>query len=239
MALVVYSNSDYEDVLAVQDTFLQKYSGRKVLLSNKTPRFSHHFDSVITYDDSLQYSKRVLQGMTSIREDYVLFLHDMDILVEYTPSRIEELVRFMKENSIDRVDLQYTSEPNNDSYSFQNIKLVRNQNRYAYNVNPSIWKRDVLLSIMSQFDRNYRQIESEDVQVVARQYRIYKLWTPKPIRAGYYTCTDLFVFLHITHEGRLLPTSSNELDPWINVVYRGILASFPFRRQLRMTMHGH
>lgn len=239
MTLVVYSNSEYEDVLAVQDTFLQKYSGRKILLTDKVPKIAHHFDSVLFYDGSLQYSKRVLQGMNSIQDEYVVFFHDMDILVQYTPSRIEELIFFMKEKSIDRVDLQYTNETNSDTYSFQNVTLVRNQNRFVYNVNPSVWKRDVLLSIMSQFDRNYRQIESEDVQVVARQYRIYKLWVPKPIYAGYYTTTDLFVFLHITHEGRLLPTSSNSLDPWLNIVYRGILSSFPFHRQLRITMHGH
>lgn len=232
LPIVCYSHSDYADVLNVQCTFLGSYTGPKIFMLDK-PIVN---ERVVLYDDAQKYSKRVLQCLQQIDDEYILFFHDMDILVRYSPSECEELVAFMKQHGIDRVDLQYSMGALRDPIQFRDLTLTRNDS-FVYNVNPSIWKRSVLMDIMSTFDYDYRRIEGNDVQSYMTKFNVYRLWSPRKVHAGYYHITDWFVFLHLTHEGGILPRHNNNLEPWLYVIYNGILHSFSFKRQIRTTMH--
>ncbi len=219
-------------MLNVQHTFLQSYTAPKIFMLDK-PIVN---ERVVLYDDKKNYSKRVLECLEQIDDEFILFFHDMDILLRYFPSECEQLVAFMKEHNIDRVDLQYSMGSLLDPIKFQNLTLTRN-NSFVYNVNPSIWRRSALMDIMSTFDYNYRRIEGDDVQAYMRKFNVYRLWSPRKVNAGYYHVTDWFVFLHLTHEGGILPRANNNLEPWLYVIYSGILSSFSFQRSVRSVMH--
>jgi hypothetical protein len=191
---------------------------------------------VVLYDDKKNYSKRVLECLEKIEDEFILFFHDMDIVLRYNPEQCEELVELMKENDIDRIDLQYSVGELRDEIPFRGLFLTRNSS-YVYNVNPSIWRKSALIDIMSTFDRNYREIEGRDVQEYMKKFNVYRLWAPRKVNAGYFAVTPWFVFLHITHSGGLLPRQNNSLESWIQVIYNGILSSFSFQRQIRTTMH--
>lgn len=236
VTIVCYSHTDYTDVLQVQEQFLRMLPCKKVLIINRLPQVPIHFDSVVFYDDSLKYSKRIAQSFSQLSDEYVLFLHDMDVITHCSIPQIERLIEFMKNKSIDRVDLQYTKCIEEESLPFENVTLTRSHD-FIYNVNPSIWKRDVLLDIMNKFDKDYRTIENTETQEYCKRFNIYKLWSPKKISAGYFHVTDLFVFIHLTHGGKLLPIRDNNLEPYLNVIYKGIHLSFSFRREIRRTMH--
>lgn len=234
--LVCYSNSEYLDVLRVQNAFLQSVPGSKILITNKVPDIQLAFDTVRLYDDRLSYSKRVLAGLQEIDAEFVLFYHDMDILLRYSPSEISDLAAFMRSSNIDRVDLQYSALQDAASVRWRDLVLTRS-NAYIYNVNPSVWRRSVLIDIMTKFDKSYRAIEDSETQAYCSRFTIFKLWSPVPVRAGYFNLTPFFVFLHLTHGGKLAAVESNNMDPWIHATYRGILSSFSFTREIRRTLH--
>ena len=234
--LVCYSHTDYIDILTVQNAFLQSTPGTKVLMINKLPSIPTCFDAIVLYDDSQHYSKRVLQGLQQLDAEFVLFYHDMDVLIRYSPHEIEDLTYFMRTSNIDRIDLQYSAKQEKDSIQWKDVTLTRSDS-FIYNVNPSIWRRSALMDIMRQFNKSYRQIEDMETQAYCQRFNIFKVWSPQKVHAGYFHTPPFFVFLHLTHGGKLLPAQNNNLEPWIQVIYRGILASFSFRREIRRTLH--
>jgi len=233
--IICYSHSEYEDILKIQHAFLKSHMVPITLFTNKVPAMD--FDHVILYDDSLNYSKRLAHCLSQITDEYIIFFHDMDILIKYDQSSIKKLLSLMKEQSLDRIDFQVRKLNERDTIPFEDdIILTRrphnfvNEDLYYYNVNPSIWKTSALLDIMNKFDKGYRDIERVDTQYYVRQkFKIYKLYTPLKINAGYFNTTKLFCFLHITHYGKLLG-KNNELPLWLKVIYKGILESFKITR---------
>jgi hypothetical protein len=234
--LVCYSNSDYLDVLTVQNAFLQSFNGPMVLLTNQVPKIPLRFDTVILYDNTLNYSKRVLQGLLQLDSEFILFYHDIDILLRYSPNEVMELVHCMQKSGIDRIDLQYSTLKEEDSIQWKDMYLTRSDS-YVYNVNPSIWRRSVLIDIMTQFDKSYRAIEDTEMQLYCQRFNIFKMWSQTKVHAGYFHTTPLFVFLHLTHGGKLPPQDSNTMEKWIETIYRGILVSFTLQREMRKTLH--
>lgn len=234
--LVCYSNSDYLDVLRVQNAFLQNVTGPKILITNKVPDIPLWFDTVHLYDERLSYSKRVLAGIQEIDAEFVLFYHDMDVLLRYSPSEISDLAVFMRSSNIDRVDLQFSALQERDSIKWKDLVLTRSDS-FIYNVNPSIWRRSVLIDIMTHFDKSYRAIEDIETQAYCLRFNIFKVWSASKIHAGYFHTSPFFVFLHLTHGGKLAPTEANNMDTWIYSIYRGILSTFSFSREIRRTLH--
>lgn len=234
LTYVCYSHSDYEDILLVQDTFLQGYDVKKILLTNRQPTIPIHFDRVLLYHEIENYSDRLVECFSQIEDEYVLFAHDMDIPIQFNPARLEELVTMMRDRKIDSVGLQYLKyyDPD-DTHPFHDVTLVKNlADNYRYNVNPTIWKVDVLRKIMMASSKSYRTIECEDTQKLTHQYQMYKLHCAQKVSAGYFHTTPLFIFLHITHHGELLPTTNNNLTEWLAVIYSMILSSFTLRRHI-------
>ena len=130
------------------------------------------------------------------------------------------------DNNFDRVDLKYTDKINYNSQivnisDWQNINkneigdnlvLVEQNdiNNYIYNVNPSIWKKNTLIKILENFPhKNYRTIEEIDVQNFAKNFKVFKMYSNKKIDCGYFQCLPIFVFLHISHSGKLLPLNDD------------------------------
>ena len=236
ITLVCYSHTDYIDILRIQDAFLALLPCTTVLLINRMPNIPIHFQRVIFYDEAKSYSKRVLQGLQQLDSDYILFLHDMDIVTQCSVPQMARCVEFMKLRGIDRVDLQYSALVEASAIPFENVMLTKSSS-FVYNVNPSIWKRDVFLNIMDRFDKSYRDIENQETQAYCESFSFYKLWSPKKIHAGYFHVTDLFVFIHVTHGGKMLPLANNNLEPSLRAIYAGIHSLGYTSREIRRTLH--
>jgi hypothetical protein len=234
LTYVVYSHTDYLDILSIQTEGL-KYTD-KILLINKSDKDLDYlyskYNQVIFYDDSLPYASRLL-SLRCLKNEYILFIHDIDIVVKKDDSYINHVKNYMVEHSIDRIDLQCRRSwdiSNRDrlSIEFDNSKIElraqKNTNNYIYNVNPSIWKLNVLLDIMENFkNETYRTIENEYVMKYCLKYNIYKLYSDNPIKCGWFSCLSFFQFIHITHKGKLLPRSNNQLDANLIPEYNNII----------------
>lgn len=233
MKYIVYSHTDYLDILKIQTDFLSKEE--KILFINQSEinkeieSIYNQYKEVILYDDKYPYASRLLMCLKEVmdRYEYALFIHDMDIVLEKDDLMLEKTLEIMKKYNFYRADLQYDHEDKNKINRLINIKnqeIVNlenikdgeqylrkdDYNNYPYNVNPSIWHLKSFFNLISPYPfLNYRNIELvQEIQHNARTIiNTYKLYCTEStiVRAGYFSCLPFFKFLHITHGGKLLP----------------------------------
>lgn len=208
---VVYSHTDYLKILEVQSDYIHKCPNRVLFINTPTGRelqsIEGKYGKVVYYDDTLQYTDRVAQGLESIKSKYIIFTHDIDILLSIDLRTIEQLVTLAEEHNIDRIDLKHTPIPEDTHEHDKEVSLVKvtDVNSYMYNVNPSIWKVDAFKDLLNNFkNRNYRNVEDLDVQKFCLKYNMYKAHSDTFLKCGYYNCMSFYTFLHISHAGRLL-----------------------------------
>tara|TARA_R110000824_G_scaffold791_1_gene4822 strand:+ start:11155 stop:11907 length:753 start_codon:yes stop_codon:yes gene_type:complete len=245
---VVYSHTDYLDVLSVQTSCLEDCKDKILLINRSELELSSlysQYKDVVLYDDKLPYASRLL-ALSDLDLKYVLFIHDIDAVIQKDDATIDHLVKIMDEQDIDRIDLQYqTPDKNPHSHKINldefNLTKQDDPSYYIYNVNPSIWKLSTLLDIMRVFaDRNYRNIETLPTQNYAAMFKVYKLYSEDFLRCGYFECLPFFQFIHLTHGGQFLPLKDNNLENHLQESYTQIVSDFlgnstkPFRPDGRL-----
>ena len=231
---VIYGHTDYLDILKIQTDYAQN-RGHLTLFINENNldinELYEKYDEVVYYNDKETYAVRVLSCLEKINYDYILFIHDIDIILDSDVNIIKKLFEFLIVNNFDRVDLKYSDKinPSTNLIKINNLRDVSqweqvsvneiekktnthylieqdDVNNYIYNVNPSIWKRESFIELLSNFKhKNYRTIEEIDVQMYSKKFKIFKMFSNKKLDCGYFQCLDSFVFLHISHNGKLLP----------------------------------
>jgi len=234
ISYVVYSHNEFKDILQIQTDYLKKVED-KILLINYNDKDLNHiysqYKQVIFYDDELPYASRLL-SLSRLDIEYVLFIHDIDILIIKNDEVINYFTNVMEKEEIDRIDLQVrylwdldNMDKFNTTFEGTNIELRKqtNINNFIYNVNPSIWKLSTFLDIMNKFkDETYRSIELV-TQDYCSKFKIYKLFSDNYMSCGWFSCLPFFQFLHITHGGNLLPKDNNNLCEPLKLEYNTIL----------------
>lgn len=242
--IVIYSHTDYVDILSVQSHYLKSFNNKILLIndSNLDDEIKQGYDRIITYDDSLPYASR-LHVLDSIDAEYILFMHDIDVVVKSDIHELMHLYDIAVDNNLDRIDLKYNgsfSKKNEytsdiDINSKYDYELVQSEGSYRYNVNASIWRRSALLDIMRKFPmHSYRNIELTDVQHYCKDMKIYTLFSNQYINCGHFGCMPFFQFIHLTHAGKLLGKTNNpndcgpyqNLHPTLQGIYQSILDDF-------------
>lgn len=217
---VIYSHSSFKDILNIQtDHVFGK--GRLTLFINENDvnldEIYSKYDKIVFYKDNLSYGHKLLSCLNQIDYEYFIFIHDNDILLNVDNTKMLEFLTFLKTNNFDRVDFQLAydfNRTNKDDIKDDELYLIKSSNvdttanGYIFNVNPSMWKRETLITILNNFGhRDYRTIEHPEVQIFCLQFNIFKLFSKKPLKCGYYICLAPFKYLHITHSGHILSPS--------------------------------
>tara|TARA_R110001599_G_scaffold1706_5_gene8460 strand:- start:13984 stop:14742 length:759 start_codon:yes stop_codon:yes gene_type:complete len=214
---VIYSHTDYLEVLNIQTDHLPK-DGNNILFLNYNDLhledLYYKYDKVIFYDDSKPYASRLSMAIKQLDCEYFLFMHDIDILLNHDVNVLRNIKSLMLKNSIDRVDLKHTNnmeDCNTLDFGLKDHLLVKQTDptNYIYNVNPSIWKKESFMKLLTNFpNKSYRDIEYFDVQNFCLSFDVYKVYSDQYKLCGYFNCLDFFTFLHISHGGKLLPLTS-------------------------------
>lgn len=245
---VLYTHSEYFDILKINLEFSKNLD--KILFINKNHNISldliSDFEKIIYYDDSLPYAERIFTCLNQIENEFILFSHDIDIPLSFDVEKLNGLIEFMNKNDIDRVDLQQdvpsftdvNKQQSKKNLKYDELILIKNENpnTYIYNVNPSIWKKTSFIEIMNIYKKeSYRSIELSSIQTFCTQYNIFKCHHNNSVRLGWFFVTPIFKYLHITHNGHLLPENqkSNTLDNDTNMIYQKIIDEFNLKNQKR------
>jgi hypothetical protein len=227
---VFYSHTEFLDMLKIASDY-SKDIKNKVLLINDgeiPSEIKDNFDTIIYYDDSLSYSDKLVTSLSKVQSKYILFTHEVDVILNYDKKIINKLVDLMQLKDIDRLDLQPNggnsgcfikidedadvtewsditpSELNDDDMY---VARHTDPTTYVYNVNPSIWKTTSLIDVFNTFrGRTYRDIEYDDVQAYCvNKFIIYNLHSVNQKKlCGYMKSLPFYKYIHVTHYRRLL-----------------------------------
>jgi hypothetical protein len=215
VTFVTYTHTDYSDIWPL--TFdgmrhLEQLPIEKVFVCNTETvgeEVLTRYHSVIAYDDSLPYPARVASCLEQITSEYVLFVHDIDVILKFDASMFSHLFDTIKTHSIDRLFFGMVK-PCDDMIHTNTLSLARAKRSpifaLPYDVGPSIWKRSVFLDMMRKYSKEtYRSIETSGIQSELASYRCYAI-APNP---HYFPLFHLarpmshkFVFLHILASGK-------------------------------------
>lgn len=225
---IVYTHSEYLDVLKISADLLHDNNNKILLtdsseLSKQTDYKAFGFNKVFFYNDHLPYAEKLTRIFTELDFDYVLFTHEIDIILSRDENILNKLVEWMRHKEIDRIELQISNAGGNTGdyieishetpvqdwceIKYTDLKPTKQYlhehsipGTYRYNVNPSIWNFKSFKKLLYNLNyKTYRQIESPETEEFCKDYKIYSLHVQFPLQCGYFKCAPLYKFFHITH----------------------------------------
>ena len=228
--LVIYSHSEYNDILNIATKFLKSYKNKILLIDNnfKKTEYDNDYVTIIKYDDKQPYGSRLL-NLNKINDDVILFMHETDVLIKYDVSILNNLKQYIVDNKIDKIELQHCAWPPakiplKQTYNMQNKEIyfnelcnlykIDNPDFFVYNVNPTLWRKETLLNIMNHFkDNNYREMESKQVQqYTSSKFNCLSLKCEQYVKCAHFTCPLFFQFIHLTHYGKFAQLKNKFYD---------------------------
>lgn len=235
LTYVFYTHTSYSDVMNIQLDYIKGIDNKILVINNNDNHYLlNNFKRTIFYDDNQPYSQRLLKLISEINDEYILLMHDNDILVEKDDSLVLKCLDMMISNVYDRIDFQvggpgFTGHEEliqiDDDGKFY-LSRNNNPNCYIYNVNPSIWRVSSLKKILENFpNESYHDIEHPGVQsfCVSNNFKIFKLMGKETLMSSPFTILPFFQFIHITHQGNFLPITNNNLSENLKNHYANII----------------
>ena len=136
--LVLYTNSEYDDVCRVFFGELKKYlPNQKIYVISNTNHSAIPEDVIlITYNDNDSYVDRLLSTIPQINEDVILFLHEDMILYDYPQDdKIQKYTSYVRDGIVDSIKLIYVK--GNDS-EFEIDKTLISNEYSKFSVQPTL-----------------------------------------------------------------------------------------------------
>jgi len=207
------------DILDIHLKQLQKYYNYNIIVAIDNAELIEPYKNtnkiinIIEYDDALPYLSRISYILQQINYSYILFAHDMNILID-SPNMdvVYGLVKTMKEHDIDQIRL-FVSGIDNPIFNDDTICKINN-GPYYMSINTAIWKRETLLDISTRFSSHaYRCSECGSIQEYVKQFKNYYISSSNDIliKVGAHAVSYYFPFIHATFSGKWsLHTSINK-----------------------------
>lgn len=143
-SIFIHTHTDCADALEICLGQLKTYlPDNKIYVSINEDHDLVKDHVVFLYDENTPYTKRVVDALSQIEEDIILYLHE-DMFLYDTPQyeKIEKCINEMKNSDIDM------------------IKLIKtNCNGYGFAVQPSLWKRESFLRLLDGVFLNIWELE--------------------------------------------------------------------------------
>lgn len=142
----------------------------------------YEFDETIVYDVTLRWPEKIIKILSGISEDYVFFIIDNNIFVDYFHNKdLERYIKFMVDNDIDQLRMLpgCVSIPSQEN----DIGIYENKsNIYTFSMQPAIWKKQTLLHIIEKFsDSDYMTIELK-CATYCGQYKNYFVYSSRDFK---------------------------------------------------------
>ena len=219
--LLIFSHSDYSFLWKIIEEYIEHLDDlNPIFISNKTnlskPMF---FKEYIEYDESLPYFSRwKIDILPKLKTQYLLIVHDVNIIVNCDSNFIKSITESMKLNNIHRCSLNVFKSISIDTNNiietnYKNVKLCNLNNAVGntftpYDTCPAIWDINSFNKLINQFpSETYRNSElNKNLQNVCRDnFNIYGI--QKTYNKIYYCLgrpyTEFFKILHLTTKNEL------------------------------------
>ena len=142
--LVIYSHSEYIEILNISTKFLKSYKNKILLIDNnfKNDEYLNYYNNIIYYDNKEPYGSRLLK-LNVIKDDIILFMHETDVLIEYDVNILNNLKQYIINNKVDKIELQHCAWPPakiplKQTYNIKNKEIYFNELCNIYKIdNPN------------------------------------------------------------------------------------------------------
>jgi len=175
MSLVIFSNSEYNFLWPVIEESISKINFKKIFVSDvnefEKPK---GFDKYITYDINNCYAKRWTNDiLPNIESNYIILVHDVQIIVNMDEEFIFKNLQIMSEFSIDRCSLNVFNGNNiieKYGVTLCNLDNANGNTIIPYDVCPAIWNKNSLNILFNNFpNETYRTSElNESLQAFCK-----------------------------------------------------------------------
>ena len=216
ITFLFYTHSDYADLWEVlkdkTSTLIPTKYRRLVAVNGNSSSQPAGFDDILTYDDSLNYSDKVLSLINQIPTEYVAFIHDNDLMMSFSDVVFVELLSIIKAHTIDRCMFGVIGR-NNGSIQSPYFNLVNTNSTKSshfaipYDVSPSIWRTQAFKDALAVVpNTSYRDIEESAIQTYCKEkLNVYGFANDENKRAYYVIgrpFSEPFQFLHMFVRGK-------------------------------------
>ena len=230
MHILLYTHSDYFDILPIQLEYFKRtvdpyYSVS--LIANQ--RFEACAYPQYVYPESLPYSSRIRMGLDTIDSEFVLVLHENDIVLQLDPTIIRTFLETMKDRGITSLELKHDMRSIEPVQITPELVIAEKRLDYMFSVQPTIWVRQKLVGLLAAFpNETYRTMENPGVHDYVRKHcKAMILQTQRPMKTIWYTVDPCFVFLHLTSRLLLLPCrDENGIHPDIHAQHKAIYTTY-------------
>jgi len=179
-AMLVYTHSEYEDVMEITLKRFKKYARDLPLyictdneeLIREKYAAKYNIGGIYKYEDALNYQLKLASVLERIDTKYVCLHHDNHCLFDVLDlGRMNALIRRMDTSEIDSIRLSHVGvvEPKRGDSD----EIAENSGPYWYSVWPTIWNREALLNICLTCRRAYVDSETPECQSFVKQYNLY------------------------------------------------------------------
>lgn len=169
MSLIIFSNSEYNFLWPLIEETIGKINKiNKIFVCDindlEKPK---GFDKYIIYDINNCYSKRWTNDiLPNIETDYILVVHDVQVIVNYDENFILNSLQIMKEYSIDRLSLNVFNGIDiikNYNLNICNLNSANGNTFIPYDVCPCIWNTKSFKILFETFpNETYKTSELND-----------------------------------------------------------------------------
>ena len=175
LAFICYSHSEYSDVWDMFFGQLKKYipKAKIYFFINKLTKDVGENIKVIEYDDTIDYSNKVLECLEQIEEPLCVY-HQEDMVLYDTPdfNKLSELCNFISEYKIDYIKLLkggHLIDIKLDNMPIENLYWIPHNTNgisLSYTNQPTIWKVNKLKEVF----KNTPNTHIRDFEVKASNY---------------------------------------------------------------------
>lgn len=151
---IVYSNSDYFDVLEI---FLEQQEKYKINIDNiiifSDKKYKNY--NCILYDNSDPYATRLISCLSKINCEIVLFQHeDMFLYERPDMHKINEYLNFLNKNNYSFIRLCRTGSCYLKKINFNSLYEIDKSSNDFFAVQPTLWKVKDFINFLSNAKDN-------------------------------------------------------------------------------------
>jgi hypothetical protein len=157
MSLIIFSNSEYNFLWPLIEETIGKINKiNKIFVCDVNNLDKPKgFDNYIYYDINNCYAKRFTNDiLPNIESNYIILIHDVQIIVNMDEEFILKNIQIMHEYSIDRCSLNVFNSNNiikKDGVSLCNLNDANGNTFTPYDVCPTIWNKNSLNILFNTF----------------------------------------------------------------------------------------
>lgn len=170
--------------------------------------------NIIKFDKNLTYASRLVSILKNMDCDYILLIHDVDIILNFDNNIFNKYLNIVKCNNIDRLSLGVFM--GNNIIEEDTLKICKLEKNMSinfltpYDYAPSIYSRIKILDFYQNFNtESYKNLEHNELaqSYIINNLNCYGIQKNENLKLIYhrgFVYTSDFNFLHLTISGKFM-----------------------------------